>query len=146
MQRSSGAVRFSMAFIVHSRRRASLCSADDSVLLCSALGQAVRFDTSEAQLRASGRQSRGVKSMAMREGDEIADMFVVPAKRGADDAGGAAVVADTVDGAGVDGAEDEDDGQQLVAVTRDGYGKRMRTSKFRCQRRGAQACGQRDET
>ena len=62
--------------------RASLCSVNDSVLLCSAKGQAMRFETSEAQLRASGRQSRGVKSMAMRDGDEITDMFVVPAAPG----------------------------------------------------------------
>ena len=58
--------------------RASLCEADDLVLLCSAMGLAVRFATSEKQLRASGRQSRGVKSMRLQEGDEIADMFVVP--------------------------------------------------------------------
>ena len=99
--------------------RASLCEADDSVLLCSAMGLAVRFATSEKQLRASGRQSRGVKSMRLQEGDEIADMFVVP-------------------GASEGGEEEEEggDGQQLVAVTRCGYGKRMRTSKFRSQGRG----------
>jgi DNA gyrase subunit A len=95
-------------------KRASLCELDDSVILCSSLGQAVRFETSDQQLRASGRQSRGVKSMAMREGDEIADMFVVPAGGGGEDGG---------------------EGQRLVAVTKCGYGKRMLTSHFRCQRR-----------
>ena len=60
--------------------RASLCDATDNVLLCSANGYAVRFDASEEQLRASGRQSRGVKSMRMGEGDTIADMFVVAGK------------------------------------------------------------------
>ena len=71
----------------------------------------MRFETSEDQLRASGRQSRGVKSMSMRQGDVITDMVVVPATEAA--------------------AE-----QTLVAVTKCGYGKRMRTSLFRCQTRG----------
>ena len=104
--------------------RAALCTLEDSVLLCSAGGQAVRFQTSEKQLRASGRQSRGVKSMGMREGDQIADMFVIQGKPGGEE----------VDGD--DDDEEEDDGQRLVAVTQRGYGKRMRTSLFRCQRRG----------
>lgn len=104
--------------------RAALCTLEDSVLLCSAGGQAVRFQTSEKQLRASGRQSRGVKSMGMREGDQIADMFVIQGKPGGEE----------VDGD--DDDEEEDDGQRLVAVTQRGYGKRMRTSLFRCQSRG----------
>ena len=120
--------------------RASLCSADDSVLLCSAHGLAVRFETSETQLRASGRKSRGVKSMGMREGDEIADMFVVPGKKAGDELGVDAFGSDVEqtgdDGVVDDDDDDDDDGQQLVAVTRCGYGKRMRTSKFRCQKRG----------
>ena len=100
--------------------RASLCTDKDSVLLCSEHGQAVRFDTSEAELRASGRQSRGVKSMAMNAGDCIADFFVLPAgvADGDDDEGNLAT------------------SQQLVAVTRCGYGKRMPASNFRRQRRG----------
>ena len=107
--------------------RASMCEADESVLLCSAGGQAVRFETSEAQLRSSGRQSRGVKSMNMREGDEIADMFVVPAK----------VSSGNEDGELKAGGDElEADCQQLVAVTKYGFGKRVRTDSFRCQRRG----------
>ena len=112
--------------------RAAMCTLHDSVLLCSAGGQAVRFQTSEKQLRASGRQSRGVKSMGMREGDTIADMFVIVGKPGREAAAGAGD-----DGAeGAVGGDDEDDGQKLVAVTQRGYGKRMRTSLFRCQTRG----------
>ena len=59
--------------------RASLCTTSDSVILCSARGQAVRFETSQAVLRASGRQSRGVKSMRMGKDDSITDMSVVRA-------------------------------------------------------------------
>ena len=128
--------------------KASLCTATDSAILCSAGGQACRFDTSEAEppharrappplpvpsapsvaplrgrhrvrrrseagLRASGRQSRGVKSMSMRVGDTIADMFVVSTE-----------------------AADADSLADLVAVTRYGFGKRMRVGLFRTQKRG----------
>jgi DNA gyrase subunit A len=99
--------------------RASLCSLSDSVILCSGAGLAVRFDTDEAQLRASGRQSRGVKSMRMGEGDTIADMFVVPS-------GG--------QGAAADGEASLE--TNLVAVTRNGFGKRVPVDQFRRQRRG----------
>ena len=116
--------------------RASLCEEADSVLLCSALGQAVRFSTDAENLRASGRQSRGVKSMGMRAGDEIADMFVI---RGTGAEGGCAMgESDDDNDAEGDGelSEEEGQGQQLVAVTRRGYGKRMDSSLFRCQKRG----------
>jgi DNA gyrase subunit A len=92
--------------------RASLCEASDSVILCSAQGQAVRFETDQTQLRASGRQSRGVKSMRMGEGDTIADMFVVP------------------------GSGSEEHTLSLVAVTQNGFGKRVTADKFRPQARG----------
>jgi DNA gyrase subunit A len=90
--------------------RASLCSEGESVILCSTRGQAVRFETDQKQLRATGRTSRGVKSMRMREGDRIADMFV---------------------GAGAAAGR-----QQLVAITQQGYGKRVLASKFKNQARG----------
>ena len=99
--------------------RASLCTADDALILCSAHGQAVRFETNEVQLRASGRQSRGVKSMRMSDGDTIADMFVLSAAeafRGNDDGAPAR--------------------QMLVAVTAHGFGKRVSADKFRSQQRG----------
>jgi len=93
---------------------ASLCRANDSVLLCSEHGQAVRFRTDEQQLRSTGRQSRGVRSMSMKDGDKIADFFVIPS------------------------SEHSEDGEpgQLLAVTKGGFGKRMRTGEFKCQGRG----------
>ena len=57
--------------------RCDLCSLEDSVLLASQRGLSLHFATDEKQLRASGRLSRGVKSMNLRDGDRIADMSVV---------------------------------------------------------------------
>ena len=56
---------------------AGVCTEEDSVILCSRMGQALRFHADSKNLRASGRASRGVKSIALRPGDEIADMDIV---------------------------------------------------------------------
>ena len=53
-------------------RRCDLCSAHDSVLLATKRGVSLRFATDEKQLRGSGRLSRGVRSIALRDGDEVA--------------------------------------------------------------------------
>ena len=52
--------------------RCDLCSAHDSVLLATKRGVSLRFATDEKQLRGSGRLSRGVRSIALRDGDEVA--------------------------------------------------------------------------
>ena len=129
--------------------RASLCEATDSVILCSSQGQAVRFDTSEAQLRASGRQSRGVKSMRMSEGDTIVDMFVIPGGSTGDASDGSSsgshtsglvaasrAAGDAHEGMTKVGGMAQGQGAQLVAVTRCGFGKRVPLDAFRVQRRG----------
>ena len=75
--------------------RCELCSLHDSVLLASKRGLSLRFATDEKQLRGSGRLSRGVKSMGLRDGDEVTDMSVVVGDSSA------------VGGVGADEAEDE---------------------------------------
>jgi len=87
------------------------CSTDDSVIVASAGGLGVRFRINEAQLRPTGRTSRGVRAMKLKAGDRVVDVEVLPA-------GGDA--ASTC----------------LLAVTSSGYGKRLRVSDFRVQRRG----------
>ena len=62
--------------------RAALCAEGDSVVLASRLGQTLRFQCDEKQLRASGRTSRGVKSMVLRDGDAIVDMAVIDSDSG----------------------------------------------------------------
>ena len=93
--------------------RAALCAEGDSVVLASRLGQTLRFQCDEKQLRASGRTSRGVKSMVLRDGDAIVDMAVIDSDSGS--------------GKGK---------QRLLSVTDEGYGKRVLVSQFLPKGRG----------
>lgn len=133
------------------------CTDADSIIIASQLGYVIRFRTNAKSLRASGRFSRGVRSMRLVEGDAIADMAVVPVPTG---------IMNDEDGGGVEGSDDDDiaeleeeeegekDGEVeaelvasdadddcsldpfMLAVTVQGTGKRMRASSFRPQRRG----------
>lgn len=58
------------------------CREGDSVVIASQSGLILRFCTNAAQLRASGRTSRGVFAMRLTDGDELADMDVVPSNAG----------------------------------------------------------------
>jgi len=50
---------------------AVLCSADDDLLLVSALGQSIRFHASDEALRPMGRATSGVLGMRFNDGDEL---------------------------------------------------------------------------
>lgn len=89
------------------------CVDTDSMIICSQLGQAVRLGLDAKNLRPSGRMSFGVKSMKLRDGDEIADMDILH------------------------GESDHEDSRYLLAVTTDGLGKRVRATEFRKLLRGA---------
>ncbi|GAX23176.1 DNA gyrase subunit A [Fistulifera solaris] len=89
------------------------CKDGDDILVGSAMGKAMRFEASK--LRPTGRTSRGVKSMTLREGDRIAGFNVL--------SGGQAKL------------ESE---EYVLAVTSMGFGKRINTSEFRAQNRGGQ--------
>ena len=51
------------------------CTNDDDILIGSTQGKATRFEA--ARLRPTGRTSRGVRSMKLKEGDTIADMNIL---------------------------------------------------------------------
>lgn len=51
------------------------CTDDNDIIIGSRLGMATRFHA--AKLRPTGRTSRGVKSMKLREGDSVANMSVL---------------------------------------------------------------------
>ncbi|QSW99213.1 DNA gyrase subunit A [Haloterrigena alkaliphila] len=68
-------------------------------------GMTIRFD--EDEVRAMGRNARGVNGIKLQEDDAVAGLV----------------------------ATDEDDGQALLTVTRNGYGKRTRLSEYRTQSR-----------
>lgn len=89
------------------------CRDGDDILVGSAMGKAMRFEASK--LRPTGRMSRGVKSMTLKEGDRIAGFNVL--------SGGQTKL------------ESE---EYVLAVTSMGFGKRISTSEFRAQGRGGQ--------
>jgi DNA gyrase subunit A len=92
------------------------CTDHDDILLGSSNGMAVRFPAST--LRPTGRTSRGVISMKLREGDTIADMNVLAPSP-------------------VQYNEANEEGEEFVlCVTEQGYGKRVSTNDFRCTSRG----------
>ena len=90
--------------------RVRRCSSADSVVVSTRRGFASRFEADQAQLRATGRTARGVKSIKLRDGDEIADLDVLP--------------------------RDTGDQTSLLAITERGYGKRISAQEFRSQKRG----------
>ena len=77
-------------------------------------GFASRFTA--ADLTSTGRTSRGVRALKLREGDRMADMDILAAT----------VVAES----------DTSHQQYVLAVTEKGYGKRIPIDEFRTQRRG----------
>jgi DNA gyrase subunit A len=89
-----------------------LCKDGDDVLIGTKHGMATRFESSK--LRATGRTSRGVHAMKLKAGDSVADMNVLNGN------------------AKVTKANQE----YVLAVTSQGYGKRVPTTEFRTQARG----------
>ena len=77
-----------------------------TLVLGTADGMVIRYD--ETEVRAMGRAARGVKAISLREGD-----FLV----------------------GFD-AVDDNENLDLLVITNDGYGKRVKLSEFRVQGRG----------
>ena len=82
------------------------CTDSDDILVGSTRGQATRFSAKD--LRPTARTSRGVKSMKLKKGDTIADVNVL---------------------------SDKDD-ESVLVVTKEGYGKRVKTEEFRTTARG----------
>ena len=93
-------------------RWARACTAGDTLVIATADGYASRFETSDTQMRPTGRTSRGVRSIRLRAGDAPVDCDVIPA----------AVAAD--------------EGATLLALTERGYGKRVPLREFKTQKRG----------
>jgi DNA gyrase subunit A len=77
---------------------------ENEVLMFSRDGMGIRF--TESEVRAMGRDTRGVRGMKLRDGDEVVS------------------------------AASDHDGDEVLLLTSGGYGKRTRTSEFRKQKRG----------
>lgn len=81
-----------------------LSTGEDEILLASHFGKCIRF--SEKDVRATGRNSMGVKSMSIAKNDFIVDATII------------------------------DQDSQVITITQNGYGKRSKVSDYRLQSRG----------
>eukprot|EP00526_Cylindrotheca_closterium_P002449 CAMPEP_0113652336 /NCGR_PEP_ID=MMETSP0017_2-20120614/27949_1 /TAXON_ID=2856 /ORGANISM="Cylindrotheca closterium" /LENGTH=908 /DNA_ID=CAMNT_0000565171 /DNA_START=81 /DNA_END=2803 /DNA_ORIENTATION=+ /assembly_acc=CAM_ASM_000147 len=88
------------------------CTDDDDILIASSRGQATRF--SVEKFRPTGRSSRGVRAMKLKDGDTIADMNVLSTSV----------------------SDDEKKEKYILCMTKQGYGKRTSTDEFRSTGRG----------
>ena len=135
----------------------AVCSPHDDVLLTTAMGQCIRFETSDVRLF-KGRDSTGVRGIALAEGDEVISMSIL---RHTDASAEERVaylrqrraIAGEDPEAGPPGTDDEPPvtGGQLsqerhaelsareqfvLAVTTDGQGKRSSSFEYRVTGRG----------
>ncbi len=81
-----------------------LSSGNDQIIIASHEGKCIRF--SEDDVRAMGRDTQGVKSMTLNEGDIVVDMAVIK------------------------------EGCEVITMTENGYGKRSDIEDYRMQSRG----------
>ncbi len=81
-----------------------ISNGENEIIMASYFGKCIRF--SENDVRAMGRDTQGVKSMTLDEGDYIVDMSVIK------------------------------DGSEVITMTENGYGKRSDINDYRLQSRG----------
>ncbi|AFY72958.1 DNA gyrase, A subunit [Synechococcus sp. PCC 7502] len=119
---------------------------NNTIIIGSKQGMAIRFRTDDQQLRPMGRDTRGVRAMRLSENDEIVGMDILPA--------GLAEIEDveTTDNLSVSEVEESeitDTPEELteelcddksmapwvLVVTQGGYGKKVPVGQFRIQKR-----------
>ncbi|MDJ0576668.1 MAG: DNA gyrase subunit A [Xenococcaceae cyanobacterium MO_234.B1] len=119
-----------------------LAKPEDSIIIGTRNGMAIHFKVDHQQLRPLGRATKGVKSMKLKGDDELISMDILPSQV-------VATIDTNTDANTIDAntdEEEEDDGEELVteeasfapwllAITTNGYGKRVPVSKFRLQNR-----------
>jgi DNA gyrase subunit A len=114
-----------------------LARVEDSIIIGSRQGRSIHFRVDHEQLRPLGRATRGVRSMALRDGDRLVGMAILPGQ----------IVADVAQ-AQAEGLVDDDDestednaelppqsGPWVLVVTTGGLGKRVPVRQFRLQNR-----------
>lgn len=122
----------------------------DSAMIGTRNGMVIHFQTDDTQLRPLGRNTRGVKSMKLRPGDEIISMDILSAStimalKQAAEAGESedeedveTVVeedTDTTEDGEIEAQIEAQVGPWLLAITTGGFGKRVPVGLFRLQRR-----------
>jgi len=104
----------------------------DSVLIGSLKGMTIHFRLIDGELRPLGRTARGVRSMALRPGDQLVSMDVLPAEL-ADQI--ASSEAEAVDEEGESEEVAASEGPWVLVASASGLGKRVPVNQFRLQRR-----------
>ncbi len=102
---------------------------EDSIIIGSRHGMVIHFRTDHEQLRPLSRATRGVKAMALRNGDELIGLDILPSQ-----------IVNTIAEASESEASDETQiiagqGPWVLVITMGGYGKRVPVSQFRLQNR-----------
>ena len=109
---------------------------EDSIIIGSRQGMTIHFRADHSQLRPLGRPTRGVRSMSLREGDELISMDILPGE-----------LVDRIVVSATEGPDAETDDEQqeadysreqgpwVLVITTGGLGKRVPFSQFRLQNR-----------
>ncbi len=128
-----------------------LASPENTIIVGSRQGMAIRFRTDHQQLRPMGRDTRGVRAMRLAPGDEIVSTDILPAGLAETEAPDTEETDlelvvnenDLLEGDGNENSEipdnevdnDKNQGPWVLVVTRNGYGKRVPVAELRIQRR-----------
>jgi len=105
----------------------------DSVLIGSKTGMAIHFRLDINELRPLGRTARGVKSMNLREGDNLVSMDVLTSNLVDQLAKIEAITEDHDDNDNVE--ENSSNGPWVLIASAFGLGKRVPVTQFRLQKR-----------
>ncbi|MDB9492101.1 DNA gyrase subunit A [Dolichospermum circinale CS-534/05] len=119
---------------------------EDSIIIGSRQGMAIHFRCTHDQLRPLGRATRGVKSMKLKDEDELIGMDILPAAiLDTLDTSTEAEIEETLEIAETENTEETAEtsnsnstGPWVLVITVGGYGKRVPVSQFRLQNRAGQ--------
>ena len=113
-----------------------LAKVGDSVLIGSLKGMAIHFRISDDELRPLGRSARGVRAMALRAGDSLMSMDVLPKDLADRIANSNLEIADAAADADADvDVPTTSEGPWVLVATASGLGKRVPVDQFRLQKR-----------
>ncbi|MEY4826068.1 MAG: gyrase/topoisomerase subunit [Cyanobacteriota bacterium] len=119
-----------------SLRWVRLAKVGDSVLIGSLKGMAIHFRISDDELRPLGRSARGVRAMALRAGDSLMSMDVLPKDLADRIANSNLEIADAAADADADvDVPTTSEGPWVLVATASGLGKRVPVDQFRLQKR-----------
>jgi DNA gyrase subunit A len=131
---------------------------EDSIIIGSRQGMAIHFRCTHDQLRPLGRATRGVKSMKLKNKDELIGMDILPAavldtlatviegeSEEIEETAEIEEILETAENPEIENSEEtvevsnaNSTGPWVLVITMGGYGKRVPVSQFRLQNRAGQ--------